>query len=39
MNLSRQKMLFYKALNKLNPGDMDDIFKIRNMDRLTREKI
>ena len=27
-----------KTLNKLNPGYMNDIFKLRNTDRLTREK-
>ena len=27
----------YKTLNKLNPGYMNDIFKLRNTDRLTRE--
>ena len=28
----------YKTLNKLNPGYMNDIFKLRNTDKLTREK-
>ena len=27
-----------KALNKLNSGYTNDIFKLRNVDRLTREK-
>ena len=41
MNLRRQRTLcikIYKTLNKLNPGYMNDIFKLRNTDRLTREK-
>ena len=41
MNLRRQRTLcieIYKILNKLNPGYMNDIFKLRNSDRLTREK-
>ena len=41
MNLSRQRTLcieFYKTLNKFNPGYMNDIFKLRITDRLTREK-
>ena len=41
MNLRRQKTLcmeIYKTLNKLNPGYMNDIFKLKNTDRLTREK-
>ena len=41
MNLKRQRTLcidIYKTLNKLNPGYMNDIFKFRNTDRLTREK-
>ena len=41
MNLWRQRTLcieIYKTLNKLNPGYMNDIFKLRNTDRLTREK-
>ena len=41
MNLRRQRTLFiaiYKTLNKLNPGYMNDTFKLRNTDRLTREK-
>ena len=28
----------YKTLNKLNPGYMNDLFKLRNTHRLTREK-
>ena len=41
MNLRRQRTLcieIHKTLNKLNPGYMNDIFKLRNTDRLTREK-
>ena len=41
MNLGRQRTLcieIYITLNKLNPGFMNDIFKFRNTDRLTREK-
>ena len=41
MNLKRQRTLcteICKTLNKLNPGYMNDIFKLRNTDRLTREK-
>ena len=41
MNLRRQRTLYieiYKNLNKSNPGYMNDIFKLRNTDRLTREK-
>ena len=41
MNLRRQRTLcieIYKTLNKLNPGYMNDIFKLRNTDRLTQEK-
>ena len=41
MNLRRQRTMcieIYKILNKLNPGYMNDIFKLRNTDRLTREK-
>ena len=41
MNLRRQKTMcieIYKTLNELNPGYMNDIFKLRNTDRLTREK-
>ena len=41
MNLRRQRTLcieVYKTVNKLNPGYMNDIFKLRNRDRLTREK-
>ena len=41
MNLRRQRTLcteIYKILNELNPGYMNDIFKLRNTDRLTREK-
>ena len=41
MNLWRQRTLcieIYKTLNNLNPGYMNDIFKLRNTDRLTREK-
>ena len=40
MNLRRQKTIcveIYKTLNKLNPGYMNYIFKLRNTDRLTRE--
>ena len=38
MNLGKQRTLgieIYKTLNKLNPGYMHDIFKLRNTDRLT----
>ena len=41
MNLKRQRTLcieIYKTLNKLNPGYMNDIFELRNTDRITREK-
>ena len=41
MNLRRKKALcieIYKTLNKLNPGYMYDIFKLKNTDTLTREK-
>ena len=41
MNLRRQRTLcieIYKTFTKLNPGYMNDIFKLRNTDRLTREK-
>ena len=41
MNLRKQKTLcieIFKTLNKLNPGYMNGIFKLRNTDRLTREK-
>ena len=41
MNLRRQRTLcieIYKTLNKLNPGYMNDIFKLRNIDRLSQEK-
>ena len=41
MKLRRQRTLcieIHKALNELNPGYMNDIFKLRNTDRLTREK-
>ena len=41
MNLRRQRTLckeIYKTLNKLNPSYMNDIFKIKNTDRLTPEK-
>ena len=41
INLRRPRTLcieIYKTLNKLNPGYMNDIFKLRNTDRLTREK-
>ena len=41
MNLRRQRTLcieIYKTLNILNPSYMNDIFKLRNTDRLTREK-
>ena len=31
-------MEIYKTLNKLNPGCMNEIFKLRNTERLTREK-
>ena len=37
----RQRILcleIYKTSNKLNPGFMNDIFKLWNADRLTREK-
>ena len=40
MNLRRQRTLcieIYKTLNKLNPGYMNGIFKLRNTDRLTQE--
>ena len=41
VNLWRQRTLcieIYQTLNELNPGYMNDIFKLRNTDRLTREK-
>ena len=41
MSLRRQRTLcleIYKTLNEVNPGYMNDIFKLRNTDRLTREK-
>ena len=41
MNLRRQRTLrieIYKTLDKLNPDYMNDIFKLRNTDRVTREK-
>ena len=41
MNLGRQRTLYteiYKTLNKQNPDFMNDILKLRNTDRLTREK-
>ena len=41
VNLRRQRTLcieFDKTLNELNPGYMNDIFKLRNTDRPTREK-
>ena len=41
MNLRRQGTLcieIYKTLNKLNSGYTNDISKLRNTDRLTREK-
>ena len=41
MNLRRQRTLcieIYKTLNKPNPGYMNDMFKLGNTDRLTREK-
>ena len=41
MNLRRQRTLcieIYKTLNKINPGYMNDIFKLRNIDRLTQEQ-
>ena len=41
MNLRRQRALcieIYKALNKLNLSYMNDIFQVRNTNRLTREK-
>ena len=42
MNLRRQRTLcieIYKTLNKLNPGYMTDIFKLRNTDRENSRKI
>ena len=42
MNLWRQRTLcieIYKTLNKLNPGYMNDIFKLRNTDRENSRKI
>ena len=42
INLRRPRTFcieIYKTLNKLNPGYMNDIFKLRNTDRRTREKI
>ena len=42
MNLRRQRTLcieIYKTLNKSNPSYTNDIFKLRNTDRLTREKV
>ena len=41
MNLRRQRALckdIYETLNKLNPGYMHDIFKLKNTDPQTREK-
>ena len=41
MNLRKQRTLCIKidkTLNKLNPGYMNDIFKLRNTNRLTPEK-
>ena len=41
MDLRRQRTLcteIYKTLDKLNPGYMNDIFKLRNTDKLAREK-
>ena len=41
MNLRRQRTLYIsicKTLNKLNPGYKNDIFKLRNTDRLAWEK-
>ena len=41
MNLRRQRTLcieIYTTLNKLNPGYMNDIYKLRNTDRLTQGK-
>ena len=41
MNLRRQRTLcmeIYKTLNELNPGYTNAIFKLRNTNRLTREK-
>ena len=41
MNLRKQRKLLidiYKTLNKLIPGYVNDIFKLRDTDRLTREK-
>ena len=41
MDLRRQRTMcikIYKTWNKLNPGHMSDIFKLRNTDRLTRKK-
>ena len=40
MNLRRKKTLcieIYKTLNKLNPGYMNDIFKLRNTDKDSRK--
>ena len=40
-NLRRQRTLrfkTYKTLNKLNPGYVSEVFKLRNTDRLTRKK-
>ena len=31
-------MEIYKTLNKLDPGYMNDIFELRNTNRLNREK-
>ena len=41
MSLRKQRTLcieIRKTLNKLNPGYMNDNFKLRNTDRPTREK-
>ena len=40
-NLTRQRTLcieIYKTFKKLNPGYMNDILKLRNAGRVTREK-
>ena len=40
MNLWRQRTLcieIYKTLNKLNPGYMNDIFKLRNTEKNSRK--
>ena len=41
MNSRRQRKLcieIFKTLNKINPGYMTGIFKLRNTDRRTRKK-